>query len=172
MNYTLIEFAELDSTNTLLKTYFDAFPHMTIIRTDYQTKGRGRYQRTWKSNKNENILFSILLKDIKVKQIEKINNWIIDTLIEFLFNKKLNPHFKKPNDIYIEDKKIAGLLFETKTIKDVFEYIVIGIGLNVNQKVFDFPQATSMSLETSETYHIKTLFQELFKDLLDKYPSL
>jgi BirA family transcriptional regulator, biotin operon repressor / biotin---[acetyl-CoA-carboxylase] ligase len=170
MNYTLIEFAEIESTNTLLKTYFDAFPHMTIIRTDYQTGGRGRYQRKWMSNKNENILFSILLKDIKTKYIEKINRWAIDALMEFLYKQNVKPIFKEPNDIYVEDKKIAGLLIETKANQDCFEYVVIGIGLNVNQTSFEDLVATSMKLETSQTYHIKSLFQALFKDLIESYP--
>jgi biotin-(acetyl-CoA carboxylase) ligase len=61
MSYTLFSFDEIKSTSDLLKEHFSSFSHFTIIKTNYQYKGRGQYERTWTSNRNENILFSLLL---------------------------------------------------------------------------------------------------------------
>jgi len=171
LNYTLLEFDSLESTNDFLKENHSYFPHLTIIRTNYQTKGRGQYDRTWSSNPNDNLLFSILIKDSKVNPFQ-IKSWILEALMTFFQSFNLIPFYKEPNDIYINEKKICGILIETKATNKDFDYIIIGVGLNINQQSFDGLNATSLKIETSQTFHIKQLFQKLIDEMIKGYKKI
>jgi biotin-[acetyl-CoA-carboxylase] ligase BirA-like protein len=169
MSYTLLSFDEIKSTSDLLKEHFSSFSHFTIIKTNYQYKGRGQYERTWTSNRNENILFSLLLKDLHIKHIDDLKQWMIESIIGFLKSHQLNPVFKKPNDIYINNQKICGILFETRTLNETLEYVIIGVGLNVNQENFQALNATSMKKILKQTFNIQTLFDELLNMMITTY---
>lgn len=169
INYTLLSFDETTSTSDLLKEHFSSFSHFTIIKTNYQTQGRGQYDRTWSSNPNENILFSILLKDLDVDQMDVLKQWIIDSISEFLESFDLNPQFKMPNDIYVDNQKICGILFESRTTHKLLDYVVIGIGLNVNQVDFKDLDATSMKKNLNQSFVIESLFDDLLKILIKNY---
>lgn len=170
--YTLLEFDEIESTSNFLKENQTYFPHMTIIKANHQTGGRGQFDRTWESKPNENILFSILLKDIQFDDMYKIKGWIVTSLMAFFHQNHLIASFKKPNDLYINDKKICGILIETQSTLDQFIYAVIGVGLNVNQIDFSQPKATSMKHETQKTYSLKTLFEQLLSILMKEYQKI
>ena len=102
----------------------------------------------------------IICLDENNQKVFVINNKVItDNNIINAINKKydLNTYIKKPNDIYINNKKLAGILIETKYLENKLLYVIIGIGINVNQK--KFPQdintiATSIFLETGKTFDI------------------
>lgn len=172
MSYTLLSFDEIKSTSDLLKEHFSSFSHFTIIKTNYQNQGRGQYERTWMSDKNENILFSVLLKDLHIKQIDDLKQWMIDSIMTLLKSYQLNPVFKKPNDIYIDHQKICGILFETRTLNETLEYVIIGVGLNVNQINFQTLNATSMKKILNQTFDIQFLFNELLNIMLKSYHSI
>lgn len=167
--YTLMEFDSLDSTSDFLKENQTYFPHMTIIRADFQEKGRGQFDRVWQSNKCENLLFSILLKQIRVNRIDYLKQWIIETITYYIKSIGINVSFKEPNDLYIRNKKLAGILIETISKEDQFDIVIIGIGININQMDFKELNATSLKQETHQSYDIKQLFLELLDYLLDKY---
>ncbi len=168
-NYTILSFDELTSTSDLLKEHFSSFSHFTMIKTNYQTKGRGQFDRTWISNKNENLLFSILLKDLSVNDIEYLKDWIVNGLFKLLTDYQMQPVFKEPNDIYVNDKKICGILFETRTQNDQLVYAVIGIGLNVCQTEFNELNATSMHNVLNQQLKTDEVFDKLVKILLTSY---
>ncbi len=88
ISYTLLEFEELDSTSNFLKENQTYFPNMTIIKTNHQTQGRGQFDRQWESKAGENLLFSILLKDIDVSKTYDIKRWITSVLLLY-FQKHL-----------------------------------------------------------------------------------
>src|SRR5690554_3726101 len=107
INYTILSFDEVTSTSDILKEHFSSFSDFTIIKSNHQTKGRGQFDRSWTSNKDENLLFSILLKDLSINHIEYLKNWIVKSLFELFHAHQMTVSFKEPNDIYVDDKKIC-----------------------------------------------------------------
>jgi len=170
--YTLLEFDEVESTSNFLKENQTYFPHMTIIKANHQTGGRGQFDRIWESKPHENILFSILLKEIKFDEMYKIKGWIVTSIMTFFHQYQLISTFKEPNDLYIQDKKICGILIETQSTLDQFNYAIIGIGINVNQMTFSESRATSMKNETKIDYDIKTLFDHVLSILMKEYRKI
>ena len=169
ISYTLLEFDTLSSTSDFLKENHSYFPHMTMIRANYQSKGRGQFDRTWISNKNENIMFSILLKEIDVKRVGNVKLWILESLITFINMNGINCYFKEPNDIFVEDQKLCGILIETQTSKDIYDYVVVGIGININQEHFDNLPATSFINILKTKQDLKKLFSKLVNILIKDY---
>lgn len=164
-----IHFKEIDSTNTYLKENYPVLDNLTFVSADYQTKGRGRTGRIWDAMANNNLLFSVLIKDEelinKFKSISVISAYsIIEVLKELGIN---NATIKWPNDVYINDEKVCGILLEGVTT-DKFECVIIGIGLNVNQKEFVgeyLHQPTSISLELNKEIDINELKEKVFNKI-------
>lgn len=136
----IINYEEIDSTQLEAKRMIknDSASNGTIIVTQNQTVGQGTHGRKWISKKNESLTFSIILTPNC--NINKMKNFtldiakiIIDAIYE-LYNIKL--YIKKPNDIIFNDKKIGGILTESKIFIFNVKYIIIGIGINTNQTVF------------------------------------
>lgn len=159
-----LHFDEIDSTNKYLKENFDSLENFTFVSSDYQSGGKGRENRVWLSNKSENLLFSFLIKDESL--LKKFNVLSIGTatlVARFLELKGLkNVSVKWPNDVYVNDKKICGILLEG----NVNKFLVIGVGLNVNQTKFDGDyrvDPTSMKIELKEDISLEALEVELFE---------
>ena len=154
----------VSSTNTYLKTNYPKLDNWTILRTDYQEKGRGRLNHVWKSHQNENLLCSILIKDEKVfKEHESLCLLVGVSVYHLLKDLGIkNVKIKLPNDVYVNNKKICGILIETIFIANKLKALVIGIGLNLNQK--SFPKnlkATSTYLVNKKTMNIDTTLKKL-----------
>lgn len=122
--------------------------HLDVVISKSQSKGRGRSDHVWESP-NGNLYFSyILKKDIFIDnlfvEISKISVAIIKTLMKY----GITASIKYPNDILVGTKKIAGILMETQGAIDL-DYIVVGIGININQSNFNSLHkfATSTYLE-------------------------
>ena len=148
MQYHQLHFQEIDSTNTYLKNTYKLLGNFTFVSADYQSHGKGRNDRVWNSEPGENLMFSFLVKDenlIKQSPIISLLSAIeVAKAIETYKIKDVS--IKWPNDVLIGDKKVCGILAEGQ----LPEYMVVGIGLNVNQKTF--PEglrrpATSLCLE-------------------------
>ena len=173
MNYHYIHFDEIDSTNNYLKNSYPLLDNFTIISADYQSKGKGRNDRVWESNKGSNLMFSILIKDSKLIEISSLLSLCsaveISKLLEsFGIN---NVSIKWPNDVLVNDKKICGILLEGQ----LPNYVVIGIGLNVNQK--EFPSnlrrpATSISNELNKDINLEELKETLFTNIVNNFNKL
>lgn len=176
-------FDSLDSTNNeLLNNEYD---DKTLIYTYNQTKGRGRFNRKWITFKDKALALSFLLKsesnDHSYKNL--INNYFLMNMILSislidLLNKKydINSWIKWPNDIYINDKKLAGILTETDFInKDNFK-IVGGIGININAEEKEIlninKKATSLSLEKKEKINLKEFTNLFIEELSNNFFSL
>ena len=131
-----IHFKEIDSTNTWLKENYRTLEDMTSVSARLQTAGRGRRGRSWESQEG-NLYLSLLLKDEKclrhVDAISTVSAYLILKVLEGYGIKDLG--IKWPNDIYVKDEKICGILLESVST-DRLECLIIGIGLNVNQKEF------------------------------------
>lgn len=157
----ILYFQTLESTNDFLKANSKVLENHTIVLTGFQSRGRGQFDRVWESLPNMNLLFSILFKE----NIDPIvmNEMVVDALIEVLQHYDIKARYKKPNDIYVDELKIAGVLMETKFIENQREYLILGIGLNVNQQYFQVENATSMSLVSGIVYDKQEVFIQFLK---------
>ena len=173
MQYHLIHFQEIDSTNTYLKNTYKLLSDFTFVSADYQSCGKGRNDRTWTSEPGENLMFSFLIKNEKlIKQspiISLLSAIEVAKVIETYKIKHVS--IKWPNDVLIGDKKVCGILAEGQ----LPEYMVVGIGLNVNQKVFPDGlrrPATSLSLEHKKDINVDELKETLFPQIVDSLSTL
>ena len=129
-----IHFETIDSTNTYLKENYKNLDNFTFVDASFQTNGRGRNNRSWKSEKGENLLFSLLIKDESlIKEFKSLSIVSALSIIHVLNINNLS--IKWPNDIYHKDNKLAGILLEAISTNKI-ECLIIGIGINVNQKEF------------------------------------
>ena len=156
----------VSSTNTYLKSNYQKLENWTILRADYQEKGRGRLNHVWKSHKGENLLCSILIKDEHVfKEHEALCLLVGVSVYRLLKNLGIkNIKIKLPNDVYVNNKKICGILIETIFIANKLKALVIGIGLNLNQKSFPKTlKATSTYLINKKIVNIDGVLKDLVK---------
>lgn len=131
---------EMDSTQDFAKNLTkEDGKNGTIVITDNQTKGRGTKGRSWIVSKGENITMTILLKpDLKVSKLEGLTLKIAELIkesIKELYDYTLT--IKEPNDLLLNDKKICGILTESSSYNDKVNYILIGIGFDVNEENFN-----------------------------------
>lgn len=110
----------------------------TIIISDIQTAGTGTHGRTWYTDTKNNIAFSFFIEtNCKPEKIKGLTIEIAETIIEVLKELyHITLDIKYPNDIVYQNKKIGGILTETKIQKELVKCIVIGIGINTNQEKF------------------------------------
>lgn len=132
---------ELSSTNTeaLVRAGLGA-PHGTLILSELQTAGRGRKNTDWFSAPRS-LQFSVILRpNCPTPDINEITFDISVLLADAIKLKtNINPTIKKPNDVYINGKKVAGVLVESGFRADTLDWLIVGIGLNVNTLISDFP---------------------------------
>ncbi|MFD2209076.1 biotin--[acetyl-CoA-carboxylase] ligase [Virgibacillus halophilus] len=157
----------------------DGAPHGTVIIADEQTSGKGRMQRQWFSAANKGIWMSILLRPQIPLQTSPQLTLLCGTVLAATFEKELNvrPFIKWPNDILINEKKVAGILTEMQAEQDRIQYVVVGIGINVNQEKKDFPEeiaqkASSLKMETGTSLDLHKMIQEIlkrFEKMYDQY---
>lgn len=169
----IIEFDELSSTNNYANDLVSQkfVPDFTIIKTNFQTQGRGQIGNCWVSNKGDNLLFSIILHPIHLQANNQfiLSQCVALALRDTIANFCKNVCIKWPNDIYVNDKKIAGILIENKLLGKQIETSIIGIGLNVNQTNFvEAPNPTSLKLECGHSFNINKLLTT-FLDLFNSY---
>ncbi len=168
MKYKTIHFPSIDSTNAYLKENYEEIDGFTFVSTDYQTQGKGRNDREWIANKKENLLFSLLIKDEEIiKEGSFLSLVAAVSVAQVLQQYGLsNIEIKWPNDIYVNDKKIVGILLEGR----IPDYLVIGIGFNVNQKEFNGEYRktpTSMFLQLNEEIDIDKLKEDVYETLFN-----
>lgn len=166
----LIELKTVTSTNDYLKLHYKELPSFTVVRADYQTKGRGQFDRRWFASRGANLLFSLLLKDVALNQIGIIKEWVKSSIFSLLGSYGLDVYFKEPNDVYAGNKKLCGILIETSSSsQQIYDYVVIGIGLNVNQIFFTGFKGTSLKLLTKKNYAVRRVMSQLVANLLESY---
>ena len=145
MEYKLIHIEETDSTNRWLKAHGEG---TMVVVADYQTAGKGCGTNSWESERGKNLTFSMLIHptDIPASQQFRITEVVSVALCEVLEQYIGDVSIKWPNDIYMGDKKICGVLIENRLQGNVIVDSIIGIGLNVNQTEFvsDAPNPVSL----------------------------
>lgn len=144
-----------------------------IIVAEEQLKGRGRIGSSWYSPPHSGLWFSMLLRPefISPAKTTSITLVIAAVLAEFFNGKYTIPaKVKWPNDLLVGNKKIGGILTEIKGESDRIEYLIIGIGLNVNQQLSDFPVeleplASSLYLQSGRFINRTELLLDLTDEL-------
>ena len=137
----LVELETVDSTNAYIQERIlknEKEIEGLVVVSGYQSSGRGQRGNNWLSEKGKSLTFSILLKpNVQVKNQFLISKAVSLGIIDFLFNKGLrNTKIKWPNDIYLKDKKLSGILIENSIRGNRICNSIVGIGLNVNQTEF------------------------------------
>ena len=171
---SILDFDSIDSTSKYLKENYIALKDFTFVSSLYQTNGKGRMDRSWESYKGENLLFSLLIKKkTLLKLYSSISILSATVILSVLKEYNIdNVMIKWPNDVYIDDKKVCGILLESISTSENLECIVLGIGLNVNQKVFIDSRATSMSLKLKKDINQKELKGKIYNRLMEELERL
>jgi BirA family biotin operon repressor/biotin-[acetyl-CoA-carboxylase] ligase len=170
-----------DSTNSyaigLLKNVNT--PEGTVVYTDHQTNGRGQRGSTWMADSAMNLTISLILKPqfltaLNSFYLSKITALALyDVLAEITTLSQFDIKIKWPNDILVNKQKIAGILIENSFKDETVQWSVIGIGLNVNQAMFDGPfTATSLKLLTGSEFNRDEVMQRIFIFLEKWYLAL
>lgn len=147
-----------------------------IIVAESQTAGRGQRGHTWESGKGQNLTLSAILEPTFLPPTEQfllsevIALAVADTLASYSIKTKI----KWTNDIYVGDRKIAGILIEHKLQGNAIGRTIAGIGLNVNQTEFsaDLPNPTSMAKEQGTEFDRDEVLQRLQECIMKRYGQL
>jgi BirA family biotin operon repressor/biotin-[acetyl-CoA-carboxylase] ligase len=168
----------LTSTNSyaasLLKA--EAVTEGTVVHTNFQSAGRGQTGNTWESEKGKNLLFSLILYPSTIRPEDQfiISKTISLGICDWLLLYIPGVSIKWPNDIYINNDKIAGILIESSIIRNEIESMIIGIGLNLNQKKFisNAPNPVSLRMLTGKNYDNEESLKNLTICLDTRYRQL
>ena len=167
---SVLHFDYLDSTNEYLKVKYRFLDDFTVVYVDEQLKGKGREKREWDSEPKKNLLCSILIKNKNVLSYLDCLS-LLTGVVAFKTLKKLKIKelsIKWPNDLYVKDKKIAGILVESVSLSSNIAAAIIGVGINLNQEQFNTGfDATSYKLETNKNVRIDKVLN-IFIKLLRK----
>jgi BirA family biotin operon repressor/biotin-[acetyl-CoA-carboxylase] ligase len=162
----IIWLERVDSTNDEARRHISEIDNLSVVSALEQTKGRGQRGNRWSSQPGENLTFSIVVKDFRIKANEQsaISQATALSLVDLLSRHEIKARIKWPNDIYAGDEKICGILIENSLKGSEIDWSIIGIGLNVNQTAFpeDLPNPTSMKLCTgnSNPYNTREILEE------------
>jgi BirA family biotin operon repressor/biotin-[acetyl-CoA-carboxylase] ligase len=170
-----IHFEEIDSTNLYATSLLSKTNpiHGTVISASFQHSGIGQFGRTWLSSRNKNILCSIILTEGLPKIEDQFYlSAAVAISLQQLISKYVNDivTIKWPNDIYIGNKKIAGILIQNSITGTVWKNSVVGIGINVNEDQFNnLASATSIFNESKTIINIHDFKKNLFQVLDENY---
>lgn len=165
----------IDSTNSEALRRLPELPGGTVLATRDQTAGRGQRGNTWFTEPGKNLTFTIVLKGLPLggSQAVRLNYLSSVAVADYLDSRGVKAAIKWPNDIYVSGRKICGMLIEN-TLGPGGKLLasVVGIGINVNQKLFpQLANATSLTLCTGEEYVLENeleAFLAHFESLLEQ----
>lgn len=167
----------VDSTNTYcMNLASKGEPEGVAVAANVQEQGRGQRGNSWESLAGENLTFSLLLRPIflKVEEQFSLSKVIALSICDWISTKGVSANIKWPNDIYIDNKKVCGILIENGFSGPTLEVSVVGIGLNLNQTEFskDIPNPTSMALLTGNQFRPEVVLSELIGTIQSRYLQL
>ena len=178
--HDIIWLQSVDSTNEEAKRHISDIDNLSVLSALEQTAGRGQRGNKWTSNTGENLMFSIVLKDAKIRARDQfvLNEIASLAVVDFLSMHGISARIKWPNDIYVGLKKICGILIENSLHGSAISSSIIGIGLNINQRNFNvnLPNPTSMVLCRAEDgpldiHRCLEEFMDIFTSLHDRFLS-
>ena len=174
----IIHLDSVDSTSNYIAKLIklNEVENGTVILADNQFEGKGQRGAQWSVKPGENLTFSFLLKDVNLSVVDQffLTELVSLSMIDLLQKNGVDAEIKWPNDIFVNGKKIAGILIENQLSSSKIKSSIIGVGLNVNQTQFEGFFATSVKNETGQFRLIMDVlfgFIESFNRLSDLYPS-
>ena len=174
-----LHFPRLESTNAYAVTLLAKSNPVegTVISTFNQSHGRGQIGSKWESEPHKNLSLSLILKPtfLPIKDQFWLTKCIALAVKDFLGSYVNDPvKVKWPNDVYIGQRKIAGILIQNNINSKKIHYSIIGMGININQVTFSdwVPNPTSLALESNKTYALETMQAELMPFLEYRYLQL
>lgn len=152
--------------------------HGTIVIADQQTNGKGRMSHGWDSADQLGIWMSLILRPAILPTLAPQLTLLTATVLADVLteNTDTSPEIKWPNDVLLYRKKTAGILTEMQAEQDTIQYIVVGIGMNVNHARGDLPvdiqqKATSLAIETKRDWNTRDLVQSILKRFETAYDN-
>lgn len=175
----ILFFETVSSTNTVALELAEKATEGTVVLADSQDKGRGRHGRIWISPSGVNIYMSIILRpQIRPKDSSLITIMSAVACAEAMRNVTgVKITTKWPNDLMINNKKVGGILTELKTQKQKITSAIVGIGINVNTDVREFPEdmeqtATSLKNEAGIVYSREPIVAAILNEMDRWYKTL
>lgn len=191
----IIHFDELDSTNTYAKLHIEELPDKSVISTNIQAKGRGRFTRSWVDLGSENIFMSFILKPSDALQpvysnLTQYLSVVLCKQLESLMicpppqpapsrgagdssHSQLDVKIKWPNDVLLNGKKVCGILAESVIKQGKLKGIVLGIGINLNANQDDLNNidipATALNIEIGNPVNKKEFMEKLVENFFAGY---
>jgi len=171
----MLQFDKLDSTNTYAKQNIDMLEDKTIVSTNVQTSGYGRFTRSWVDLGTENIYMTFVLKpsDSLSEKHANLTQYLSVTLCKQLETLGLCPQIKWPNDVLLKGKKVCGILAETVVKGGKLKGIALGIGVNLNASAQSLDEidrpATSVNLEIGHDINKQEFMQKLVEGFFVNY---
>ncbi|MFV0392565.1 MAG: biotin--[acetyl-CoA-carboxylase] ligase [Paludibacteraceae bacterium] len=166
------------STNNFLKelSLNEKLDEGFLVHTDFQTAGKGQHGNHWESEDGKNLLFSVLLypKTLKIQQQFILSQLTCLAVKEVLYSYCEEIAIKWANDIYWRDQKICGILIENSLMRDTIGKCIIGIGLNVNQEVFesDAPNPISLRQIIGKECNREEILRKIYDTLMALYREM
>ena len=173
-------FQETTSTNDIVeKLAHDGVTEGVVVYAESQTKGRGRLGRKWVSPAGKGLWFSVLLRPkLHPQAVTQLTIAAATSLVRAIHSETgVTLEIKWPNDIYVYGKKVAGILTELNAELDKVKYVILGIGVDVNLGLNEFPanlldRATSLKIEAGEPVDRAELAAEILREFDRDYSRI
>lgn len=174
----IIHIEETDSTNRHLQRLCEEREpeEMTTVRADFQTSGRGQRGTLWESEPGKNLLFSFVLYPTFLNPRQ---HFFLSQLVSLAIKQELDTYaegfsIKWPNDIYRDERKIAGILIENDFMDQSIRKSIVGVGININQDIFrgTAPNPVSLSQITGREVPLSPLLSGIMRRIASLYDRL
>ena len=170
-----IYFKSIDSTQSEIWRLIEKnnIQNGTLVMADKQTNGQGTHGKKWYTDKENNIAFSIEIEpNCKVQQLDGITKEIAQIIVEIMlkmYGIKLN--IKEPNDLYINNKKVGGILTQTKVIGNAVQYLVIGIGINTSQRIFT-EEISKIATSIKKEFNVNVNVEDFIANFCNEFEKI
>ena len=169
----------IDSTSIELRRRMavEELPHGYCLSADFQTAGHGQATNRWESEDGKNLLFSLLLRPTVIPAAEQ---FIITELVTLAIINTLQDYIRQqitikwPNDIYVGNRKLCGILIENALCGSTIDTCIVGIGININQELFvsDAPNPVSLKQFNGRNNDRGEILEEIYQNILNYYDYL
>lgn len=137
----IVHLQETTSTNDVVYEMALRGAKRAVVFAEHQTAGRGQHGKRWESAAGKGLWFSLLLsEEIAPNESWRVTTWAAETIAQCLNEQlSLGAKVKPPNDVYVGERKVAGVLLELRAVPRARHAAILGVGLNVNHSLGDFP---------------------------------
>ena len=168
-----------DSTNKELRRRLEGLDNLSVVAAREQTAGRGQGAHTWFSRPGSGLTFSLLLRfpgssAIRATELLLITELTTLALRDYLLSREIEARIKWPNDIWVGERKICGILIENILDGEFIRESIVGIGLNVNETCWpeELPNPVSMKQLTGRNYSLRDELEALCAHIAVRYALL